>query len=289
MDRTSFILLICINILITGCRDIKDDAGNSSNQTLSLDVEPVSGGAWYQPNVGTSWHWQLQVSNSQQLAKNYVVDIYDIDLFDTPAAEIEQLQLNGHRVVCYFSAGSYENWRADASAFKLSDFGRNLDGWVGENWLDIRSANVHRIMLKRLDLAVAKGCDGVEPDNVDGYINDTGFNLTADEQLAFNRFLANEAHMRDLSIGLKNDLDQIPLLVDYFDFAVNEQCFEYNECELLLPFIDANKAVLSAEYGSIYKTDKVERDALCSRANSLQLSTLILSESLDDSYLDSCL
>ena len=256
---------------------------------MSLDVEPVSGGAWYQPNVGTSWHWQLQVSNSQQLAKNYVVDIYDIDLFDTPAAEIEQLQLNGHRVVCYFSAGSYENWRADASAFKLSDFGRNLDGWVGENWLDIRSANVHRIMLKRLDLAVAKGCDGVEPDNVDGYINDTGFNLTADEQLAFNRFLANEAHMRDLSIGLKNDLDQIPLLVDYFDFAVNEQCFEYNECELLLPFIDANKAVLSAEYGSIYKTDKVERDALCSRANSLQLSTLILSESLDDSYLDSCL
>ena len=37
------------------------------------------------------------------------------------------------------------------------------------------------------------GCDGVEPDNVDGYVNDTGFDLTAGDQLDFNRFARGEA------------------------------------------------------------------------------------------------
>ena len=43
---------------------------------------------------------------------------------------------------------------------------------------------------ERLDLAAAKGCDAVDPDNVDGYANPTGFDLTGDDQLAFNRWLA---------------------------------------------------------------------------------------------------
>ena len=50
-----------------------------------------------------------------------------------------------------------------------------------------------KIILDRLDVARAKGCDGVEPDNVDGYANKTGFDLTKDDQLRFNRFLAVEA------------------------------------------------------------------------------------------------
>ncbi len=58
-------------------------------------------------------------------------------------------------------------------------------------------------MLRRLDLAVTKGCDGVEPDNMDGYANDSGFPLTAEDQLTFNRFIANEAHRRGLAVGLK--------------------------------------------------------------------------------------
>jgi hypothetical protein len=87
-------------------------------------------------------------------------------------------------------------------------------------------------MQKRLDLAVAKGCDAVDPDNVDGYANDSGFPLTASHQLSHNRFLASEAHERGLAIGLKNDLDQIPKLVASFDFQINDQCFAYDECEL---------------------------------------------------------
>src|SRR5437870_4420134 len=35
----------------------------------------------------------------------------------------------------------------------------------------------------------------------------------------------------------------------YFDWAVNEQCYRYQECDLLLPFGQAGKAVLEIEYG----------------------------------------
>lgn len=74
-------------------------------------------------------------------------------------------------MLCYFSAGSYENWRPDAAQFTQSDLGLDLDGWAGEKWLNTNSENVRRIMKDRIDLAKEKGCDGVDPDNVDGYVS----------------------------------------------------------------------------------------------------------------------
>jgi hypothetical protein len=219
----------------------------------------------------------------------YDVDIYDIDLFDSPATLIEQLQDNGVKVICYFSAGSYEEWRPDADSFAPEVIGRTLDGWPDERWLDIRAANVRTIMESRLDLAVEKHCDGVEPDNMDGYTNNPGFPLTAQDQVSYNRFIANAAHARGLSVGLKNDLDQIAELVDYYDFAVNEQCFQYNECDALQPFTDQSKPVLNAEYKSKYVTNAVERDALCVDSINRLFSTLILPLDLDDAFRFSCL
>ena len=55
-----------------------------------------------------------------------------------------------------------------------------------------------------------------------------------------------------MSRGLKNDLDQIAKRVDYYDFAVNEQCIEYDECHLLAAFINNKKPVLNAEYELVY-------------------------------------
>ncbi len=60
--------------------------------------------------------------------------------------------------------------------------------------------------------------------------------------------IADIAHERGLSVGLKNDLPQIPELLDDFDFAVNEECAQYDECALLTPFIEAGKAVFHVEY-----------------------------------------
>ena len=58
----------------------------------------------------------------------------------------------------------------------------------------------------------------------------------------------SEAHARSLSVGLKNDVDQIPSLVSYFDWALNEECVQYNECNKYQPFFDAGKVVMSSLY-----------------------------------------
>jgi len=238
----------------------------------------------WQPRVSDTW--QLQLTGTVDTSHD--VDIYDIDLFDTSAGVIQQLHDDGRRVLCYFSAGSYENWRPDQGDFNQADLGATLDGWPDERWLDIRSAQVRAIMQARLDLAVQKGCDGVDADNVDGYTNAPGFPLIAADQLDYNRFLAREAHSRDLLIALKNDLDQIDGLVDAFDLAVNEQCHEYDECDALAPFIAAGKPVFNAEYDHAYVNDAAARQALCNAAHSLDLRTLVLPLDLDGSFRYSC-
>lgn len=232
-------------------------------------LEPTEN--WWHPSPGTSWQWQL----SGNIDPSFDVEMYDIDLFDTPQAMIDQLQASGRIVVCYFSAGSWEDWRPDANDFPAEVIGEPLEGWPGERWLDIRQVDLLAPILEaRLELARQKGCDGVEPDNVDGYANKTGFPLDADDQIVFNTWLAQEAHARGLSIGLKNDLDQIEALLTHFDWALNEQCFEYNECERLLPFIQSGKAVFGVEYN-------LEVDDFCPLANNMNLDWLKKSLELD--------
>lgn len=144
---------------------------------------------------------------------------------------------------CHFSAGTAETFRDDYDDLSKEIQGKALSDFPDEFWLDIRAQETKDYVIKRLNLAQEKGCNGVEPDNVDAYANDSGFNLTKQDQIDFNKFIAEEAHARDLSIGLKNALEIIPDLVEDFDWALNEQCAQYKECSTLLPFIDLNKAV----------------------------------------------
>ena len=228
----------------------------------------------WRPRPGTRWQWQL--SGTVDTSLN--VQMYDVDLFDTPQSVIDRLHADGRIVICYFSAGSWENWREDATQFPASVLGNPLDGWPGERWLDIRRLDLIGPLIKaRLDVAVRKKCDGVEPDNVDGYTNGTGFPLTHQHQLTYNRFLAGEAHRRHLSIGLKNDLDQVKDLVADFDWALNEQCFYYKECDQLTPFIAAGKAVFGVEY--VEQTPSAA--SFCSEANARQFDWLHKRLSLD--------
>ncbi len=203
-------------------------------------------------------------------------EIFDIDLFDVPKETIDQLHRMGKRVVCYFSAGTREEWRPDADQFPEEVLGKNVDGWPGERWLDIRRIDLLApIMTARLDLAARKGCDAVEPDHVDGYENDTGFPLTAEDQLAFNRMLADEAHRRGLAIALKNALGLVAELSFDFDFAINESCFAYNECSLLQPFLDQGKAVLGVSYVEDPAEGEAKAAQVCPQANALGFSWLI--------------
>lgn len=224
----------------------------------------------WSPAPGTSWQWQLQGPLDESLD----VAMYDLDLFDTPDTSIARLQARGVIVICYFSAGSLEEWREDIGTVDAALIGLG-NGWPGEYWLDIRQPQkLAGLMLGRLDLAVAKGCDGVEPDNVDAFENHSGFDITAEQQASYNRWLADQAHQRGLSIGLKNDLQQIAELEPWFDWALNESCFEYDECHLLLPFIRAGKAVFGVDY-------RADGHRVCEQANALDFDWLLKPVSLN--------
>lgn len=244
---------------------------------------PVRDGEVWVPPVGTTWQWQLAGNADLSLP----VAAYDLDLFETPPADVTRLHDDGKVLICYFSAGSVERWRPDADAFPSGAIGEPLEGWPGERWLDVRDARVREVLLDRLDRAVETGCDAVEPDNVDGYQNRTGFELTRADTLDFLRFLSREAHARNLSVGLKNTVGLAGELVDAFDWTLNEECLSYDECGTLRPFLDADKAVLHVEYVDRAAQGEALRDRICGDPAIAGFSTLVKTWDLDD-FVSTC-
>ena len=236
----------------------------------SVPVDDDTAGPW-RPSAGTTWQYQL--SGAVDVSAD--ADVFVVDGADTTAEQVRELHGRGRRAVCYVNAGAYEDWRSDASGFPADVLGAPLDSWPGERWLDIRRTDVLLPLLAaRLDVCRAKGFDAVEGDNVDGYGNDSGFPLGADDQLAFNRAVADLAHERGLAIGLKNDVEQIAELEPSFDFAINEECHAFDECDAYAPFVEGGKAVLNVEYAA-------PSGDVCDRADVLGLSTVFKELDLD--------
>lgn len=224
----------------------------------------------WQPKPGLTWQWQL----TEPVDTSVDAQVYDIDGTENSAAVVTALRAAGRKVICYVNVGADESFRPDAKAVPASVIGKS-NGWPGEHWLDVRQLGVLRpIIAARFKVCADKGFDGIEADNVDGYANDTGFPLTADDQLAYNRMIAKLAHADGLAIGLKNDVDQVSQLVPDFDFAVNEQCAQYSECNSLEPFIAAGKAVFHVEYS-------LPLDQFCTQTTALGLSSMRKNTSLD--------
>lgn len=231
---------------------------------LFVPTTASAGAEIWKPSAGLTLHWQLQ----GDLDMDVDVEVYDVDMFDTTKQQVEALHERGVKVICYISAGSWENWRPDADKFPDRVLGRKLEGWAGERWLDIRRLDDLRpIMRLRMERCASKGFDGIEFDNVDGYRNDSGFNLKGADQLLYNEFLARAARNAGLAPGLKNDLGQIDDLEDDFAFAVNEQCFQYHECGPLKMFIAADKPVFHVEY-------ELDTSEFCPRARNLGFSSM---------------
>ncbi|HEV3311032.1 MAG TPA: endo alpha-1,4 polygalactosaminidase [Chloroflexota bacterium] len=207
--------------------------------------KPVACAVCWRPPLRLTW--QLQLGGT--LDPTVPAAMYEIDMFDDSAAQVADLHRLGRKAICYVDAGSWENWRPDAGKFPKSVLGKPLQGWKGERWLDVRRISVlGPIIRNRVRQCKAKGFDGVDFDNVDGYSNPTGFPLTGADQLRYDTFLANLAHTNALSVALKNDPSQAKVLVKYFDWSVVEQCFQYQECARFSPFIRTGKPVFEVEY-----------------------------------------
>ncbi len=251
--------------------------------------KPVACSGCWHPAVRTSWDWVL---SKVPTAPYRAVKMYDVDGFGNTAADVASLHKAGIKAMCYISAGAYENWRPDAAKFPAALLGKS-NGWPGEKWLDIRDVQksgsvLRKIMDARLDMCHSKGFDMVELDNVDGYTNTTGFPLTADDQIYFNATLANDAHARGLSVLQKNDDEQIPQLVSYFDGALNEQCNQYGECTTAQngdygydQYVTAGKPVFQAEYS-------LATSKFCPADNKSDFNGVRFDINLDDKTFQPC-
>jgi hypothetical protein len=207
---------------------------------------PAGCAGCYRPKPSTA-SWQIQFEDP--IDASVPARFFDID-GDTPAKTVRTLQARGRKVACYLNAGAWENYRADKNAYPSSVLGARYEGFPEERWLDIRRIDLLAPILRaRINACRAKGFDGVDPDNLNGFENKTGFPLTADDQLRFNMWLAKEVHARGLSIGLKNDGTQSRALAPHFDWVIVEECIEQRNCGDYAPFTRAGKTIFAIEYG----------------------------------------
>ena len=263
---------ICSGQLESGreARIERSQARAAAAQTRTVTTVPASW--WKLPAKAT---WQIQYDGDLDLTVD--AQIFDVDGFDTEAAEVAKIHAKGAKAICYFSAGSYENWRPDAGKFPAAALGAPMAGWAGERWLDIRRISLLApVFYARLDLCKAKGFDAVEPDNLDGYENKTGFAISRADQLRFIRWLADAAHARGLSIGLKNVPEFTIQVLNRFDWALTEDCYAQHWCGDSSPFIAAGKAVFAVEYTD----NNINFSKFCARAKALKLSPVLKRRSL---------
>jgi hypothetical protein len=200
---------------------------------------------------------------------------------------IHALQGGTGRAICYIDAGGAESFRPDFPAYQAFNdncggclFGRPIGGFRNEFWLNINNDRGQRTFIlgqigARLDRCVADRFDGVEMDVVDAWSNRTGLTITPDTQLLFNTALANLAHSKGLTVALKNDVEQIPDLAPYFDYAINEQCQQYSECGNYTTYFAPTKAVFQVEY-------KLSTSKFCPPANAANRNAIVKTFDLFD-------
>jgi hypothetical protein len=228
------------------------NSAKSVTATFTATSTPTT---WWQPTAAAPIHWQWQIGTAFNPSTDRIsyVTVYDIDGFDNDASVISTIHSWGseYKVICYVDVGGAEPGRPDYSSFPDSVKCNKMSGW-NEYWLDIRQISVlEPIMKARFQMCKDKGFDAIEPDVIDVYANSNGCpspSITAQDQINYNTKLAEWAHALGLSIGLKGDIDQVVTLQPYFDWTLNEECYQYSECGNLASFKNANKAVFEVEY-----------------------------------------
>ncbi|PMB72475.1 hypothetical protein BM221_002580 [Beauveria bassiana] len=268
-------LSVGFGVGLTRPRGGSDDESSTSNKT-GIELRNVSGRSLkWAPKVGETWQIVLQNTIRSDIDFNPDVSIWDFDVFDNDKETIDKLHDRGKKVVCYFSAGTWERGRTDADQFPEEDLGGTLPEWTDERWARISSSKVRNIMKSRIALAARKGCDAIDPDNVDGFQNDeNNLGLTPQDSIDYLGFLHDEASKYNMALGLKNAADIIDDVMHLVDFSVNEQCAadqENPECESFHKFIEAGKPVFHIEYppeddAQTYPDDL--REEICARKGS---------------------
>ncbi|MET9117611.1 endo alpha-1,4 polygalactosaminidase [Streptomyces longwoodensis] len=143
--------------------------------------------------------------------------------------------------VCYVNAFQAQPdalgwWQKNHPDLVLLD--KNKRPVIDEDWdealLDTSTADKRSrladVVGAWVDGCAKSGFQAVEPDNLDSYER-SGGRLTKADNAAFAKLLATRAHSAGLAVGQKNTVDMLPDSKKIgFDFAVAEECGEYDEC-----------------------------------------------------------
>ncbi|KAK5653202.1 hypothetical protein OQA88_9100 [Cercophora sp. LCS_1] len=224
------------------------------------------------PSFTPGVKWQIEIQNTistKAPLKPTDALVWDIDLYhavrNPSVIPYIRSTIPGATIICYLNAGlaqtsdcDYPLWRGSPSLGKPYS-----PEFPDEYWIDIRNDTAVAQIKSRITLASEIGCDGVDPDNIDGYGDDdpTGFSLSAPDYIAFIRSLAAHAHTltttrgHTLLIGQKNGPDLTPSIAPFLDFAVLEDCKGLtggdNFCSIFAEhYINKGKPVFSIEYPS---------------------------------------
>ena len=265
----SFTVLACI-IAVAACNGTNGDILRT----------PSDGSVTQRPRPSPLSAWQIQLSGTLDTTldvRSYIVDVA------TPPGVIRGLHDAGRIVLCYFSAGTLEPFRDDASRFPASTLGAPLTNYPNERWVDIRDATVRVIMQDRIIAAAGAGCDGVHPSGVTAFQETTNLDFNRADQVAYDRWLTTVAHGLGLSIGLVNaDAALSQDLVADFDWAVLWTCLD-TDCAAAAPFTGASKPVFLIEYG-----DETRAADVCPKARALGLSAIIKRDGNLDAFRVGC-
>jgi hypothetical protein len=227
-------------------------AALSAGIATTTATKTASAANWA-PGPHEPWQWMISGTfnpNNAAHLKGGATDqptVYDIDGFLNSAATVQTLHSRGYHVICYIEAGSWTDFRPDASQFPSAIIGRKIGGF-SDRWTDIRSPLLRPIIENRIKMCASKGFDAVEPDLEDGYSNKTGFPLTANDQIVFNTWVAQTVHDNGMSVLLKGDPEQAKQLAPTVDFFLNEECNDFSECDQYTALAAGGKTVLNAEY-----------------------------------------
>ena len=143
--------------------------------------------------------WQLQWSNAaitgsvQSAIKMAIIPLYTTDPNkpNAPRDQIVDLHKQNIKAVCSLPAGVVNIVNdPDRSGFTQRMWGKGASYWQDQRWLDVRNTGVRKLIEARIVYAISLGCDAIEVQWVDGYIQDTGLPITYGDQLAYNRWLA---------------------------------------------------------------------------------------------------
>ncbi|CZR50353.1 uncharacterized protein PAC_00225 [Phialocephala subalpina] len=214
-------------------------------------------GTWSPPKPAPGLTWQIQLNSKVNL--NHNVSIFDIDLFQNTKYDVAELHRRGIYVICYFSAGTWEPLRDDLDNFNRTAPGLHYDDPSGhfkeEQWFNTTDPVVRDGMAKRILRVKNMGCDAVDPDNVDTYDNETGFNakpenVETDKQTSIDyiSFLSNITHKASMQMSLKNAPEIVDYVIHMVDFQVNENCANSTQCWKFRKFIADGRPLFEIEY-----------------------------------------